>query len=190
MTDITLSSGDYMRPYKEPFPIVKFMKLSTGISSAIIRVGEVVGLDVNSTSFQDCIIPSSLSSNAVVSTAIVGVAAEGPGAAAGGPSSTNSQGTQIPVWEANPNVEFRARTGHGLLNSTMVGQVKGIFKDSTLNIYLVECGASSLTTAQPRVVVTGLLDNSGDSGGAVTFRFITHDPTSSLSTSRLLAFFV
>lgn len=193
MTDITLSSGDIIRPWKSPFGAhpIKDMKLSTGISSAIIYQGMVVGLDVNSTAFQDCIIPSSVTSNAIVSTAIVGVAADGFDNALH-PSNTNNkaQGTVIPVWEANPLCEFRGRTGHGLLNSTMVGQVKGIFRDSTLNIDLIECGASSLATPANRVVITGLLDNSGDSGGAVTFRFITNDPNSSVSTSRCLAFFV
>jgi hypothetical protein len=192
MTDFVLSSGDIMRPYRSPwggFP-TRLMPLSTGISSQIIRVGTVVGLDQNTTNGWSQITPSSVSSGCLISTAVVGVAAEGPGAAAGGPSSTNTAGTLIPVWEANPNVEFKARSGHGLLNSTMVGVMKGLYRDSTLNIDLVECGASSLATPIPRVVVTGLLDNSGDSGGLVTFRFCTHDPNSSLSTGRLLAFFV
>lgn len=172
MTDIVLSSGDIMRPYRSPwgaFP-TRGMKLSTGNSSIGIFIGRVVQIDVNSTSFQDCIVPSSLSSGTIVSTAIVGVAAENPNAPL---ASTNVQGTVIPVWEANPNVEFRARTRGGLLNSTIVGQLKNLDWDSTLNIQLVNVGAGALATPLPRVVVTGLLDNSGDSGGAVTCRFVT-----------------
>lgn len=197
MTDFTLSSGSIMRPWRSPwgaFPI-RGMALSTGISSAIIRLGQVVGLDVNSTSFQNCIIPSSLSSAVVQSTAIVGVAAEGPGAAGGGPSSTNAQGTVIPVWDANPNVEFRIHTRKGLLNSTLVGQVRDLEWDSTLNIHLVNVGASALAVPLPRVIITGLIDASGDSGGAISVRFLTHDPTitSTLATTivspKLLAFY-
>jgi hypothetical protein len=192
MTDFTLSAGNFMRPWSSPwgaFPI-RHMKLSTGISTLIIRVGEVVGLDVNSTAYQDCIVPSSLvasSGPVMCSTAIVGVAAEGPGAAGGNPSSTNSQGTLCAVWEANPNVEFIANTRNGLLNSTCVGQVKELWRDSTLNITLVNIGASSQATPMPRVVITGLVDASGDSGGRVTCRFIVKDPAA--STSNLLAFY-
>lgn len=191
MTDITPTAGDFIRPWRAPWGGMTTYpyKLSTGISSNKIYLGSVVGLDVNSTSFQDCIVPSSLTSSgpAVASTAIVGIAAEGP--ATTSPSSTNTQGTFIPVWEANPNVEFVARTRNGLLNSTCVGQAKEIWWDSTLNIHLINIGASSLATPMPRVIVTGLIDNSGDSGGRVAFRFMTHDRTSSLSTASLLAFY-
>lgn len=193
MTDFTLSAGNFMRPWRSPwgaFP-VRTMKLSTGISTLIIRVGTVVGLDVNSTAFQDCIVPSSQNSSlaTLTSTAIVGVSAEGPGAAGGNPSSTNTQGTLCQVWEANPNVEFIANTRNGLLNSTCVGQAKELVWDSTLNITLVNIGASSLATPQPRVLVTELIDASGDSGGRVLCRFLPRDVTSSLSTANLLAFY-
>lgn len=186
MTDFVLSSGNIMKPYRSPwgaFP-TKGMALSTGISSNVIRIGMVVGLDVNSTAYQNCIVPSSLSSGTIVSTAIVGIAAESPGAVNGnsGVGSTNSQGTVCMVWEANPNVEFRANTRGGLLNSTIVGQEKNLDYDSTLNIVLVNVGAGALATAQPRVVVTGLLDASGDSGGAVVCRFIN-------SSASVLAFY-
>lgn len=190
MTDFTLSSGSYMRPFRArnggSFPI-RQMALSTGISSNVIRIGTVVGLDQNTSNGFSLIVPSSVTSNGLVSTAIVGVSAEGPGATAGGNSSTNVTGTLIPVWEADPQVEFRAQTRHGLLNSTMVGTVRDIVRDSTLNIDLINAGASSAGLAV--ALVTGLIDAAGDSGGAVSFRFVTHDPNSSLSTGRRLAFF-
>lgn len=192
MTDITPTAGDFIRPWRSPwgaYPVIG-MKLSTGISSNKIYVGTVVGLDVNSTAFQDCISPSSLAASSgpvIVSTAIVGIAAEGPGTTS--PSSTNVQGTIIPVWEANPNVEFIARTRNGLLNSTCVGQIKELWRDSTLNIDMVNIGASSQATPQPRVVITGLIDASGDSGGRVTFRFCTKDASVAGSTANLLAFY-
>ncbi len=190
MADITPTAGDYLRPHSSPWgsPHIRTMALSTGISSNIIYIGTVVGLDVNSTQFRNCVSPSSLTSNTVVSTAIVGIAAEGPGASATSPSSTNIQGTLIPVWDANPSIEFRGRTRNGLLNSTIVGEVKDILWDSTLHIHLINVGASSLSAPAPRVLITGLLDNSGDSGGLVTFKFLQKDVTSSLSTNSLLAF--
>lgn len=197
MTDIALSSGNIMRPYRSPwgsFP-VRNMACSTGVSTNIIRLGQLVGLDVNSTAFQNCVLPSSLSSACVVSSAIVGIAAEAPGLNLSPPmggtmTSTSPGGTPvIPVWEANPNVEFRVNTRKGLLNSTMVGQPRDLEWDSTLNIHLVNAGASPLTTPILRVVVTGLIDNVGDSGGAVSVRFLTRDPSVSTTAARTLAFY-
>lgn len=195
MTDFTLSSGSYMRPFRArnggAFPI-RQMGLSTGISSNIIRVGTIVGLDQNTTNGASLIVPSSVTSNALVSTCVVGVAAEGPGAAGGGPSSTNATGTLIPVWEADPQVEFRAHTKNGLLNSTLLGQFKEVLRDTTLNIDLINVGASCLTTPINHVLITQLIDAAGDSGGAVAFRFVPREAgtaTSSLSTGRRLAFF-
>lgn len=177
MTDFVLSAGNTIRPHRSPwgaFPIRGF-KLSTGISSQVIRVGTVVCLDSASTSFNDCIVPTTLSSSSLklVANTVIGVSAEGPGQTAGGISSTNSQGTVIPVWEANPSVEFKAWTRGGLLNSTIVGQRKELTRDSTLNIDLVNLATSSLAATCAVVIITGLVDASGDSGGAVTIRFKT-----------------
>lgn len=77
------------------------------------------------------------------------------------------------MWDANPNVEFRARTRFGLLNSTIVGTAKELHRDSTLGIDVVNLAASSLATPANCVIITGLLDAVGDSGGAVTFKFNT-----------------
>ncbi len=188
MTDIVPTSGDFVRPHRSPwgaFP-VRGMKLSTGISSNSIWVGQCVGLDINSTAFQDCIVPSSLTSNTIVSTVIVGFAADG----STNQSNVNNigQGVYFPVWDANPLVEFRARTRNGLLNSTLVGQLHSLLWDSTQHIHLVNVGASSATTPV-NVIITELLDNSGDSGGAVVFRMTPRDATSSLSTGGILAFY-
>ena len=179
MTDFVLSSGNTIRPHRSPwgaFPI-KGMKLSTGISSAVIRVGQTVVLDTGSTSYADSIIPCAQSSGSLnpAANSIVGIAAETPGAAGGnvGSGTTNTVGTVITVWEANPNAEFKAWTKYGLLNSTIVGTPKELHRDSTLNIDLVALRASSLGTPANCVIVTSLIDASGDSGGAVTFRFNT-----------------
>jgi hypothetical protein len=166
------------------------MPLSTGISTLIIYKGSVVALDPNSSVYQHCIVPSSLASSGGVlaSTWVVGVAAEGPGTAEG-KSSTNAQGTLIPVWEANPLVEFQANTRGAPLASTHVGTYRDLVWDSTLNITLVWAAGSCLATPLNRVVVTGLIDNIGDTGGRVAFKFVAQDPVSSLSTGKLLAFF-
>lgn len=187
MTDFVLSPANYMRPWRSPwgaFP-TRTCALSTGVSSQAITLGTVVSLDANSTVNQHQITASSQTSNTIVSTAVVGVSAENTGAR----SSTTTQGTLIPVWEANPQVEFRANTRAATLASTLVGTARDILWDSTLKIALINVGASCLGTQIARVIVTGLIDNIGDSGGAVSFRFCATDPLSSLSTGRLLAFY-
>ena len=196
MAEITQSAGSYLRPWRNPlggpFPITH-RKQSTGGSSLIIRIGTVLGLDPNSTVYADCVVPSSQTSNTIVSTAIVGVAAEGPGAVSGGIASgigsTNTQGTLIPIWEANPHMEFMAYTRNGALASTLVGTPRDLLWDSTNFITLVNSGASSLSTPLNTVIVTELIDNIGDTGGRVAFRFCVKDPLSSLSTGCRLAFF-
>lgn len=184
MTDFVLTSGMIARPYKSPwgaFP-TKGFALSSGISSNAILLGRVVGLDVNTDSNAGQILPSSQTAGVVMSTAIVGIAAEGPSA---GGSSTNTRGTVISVWEANPMVEFRAQTQGANLASSQIGKLKALVWDSTLTIHKVDL--SNSTAINVRCVVTGLIDNEGDSGGAVAFRFLTGDP--STISSPFLAFY-
>jgi len=181
MADFTLSSGNTMRPHRSPwgaFPIYG-RKLSTGISSRMIFVGMVVGLDTaGSTAFIDCVIPVPQTSGSLnpVAGQIVGVSAETPSSSVPGSGfniTSTTVGTQgsIAVWEANPNVEFKAWTRFGLITSSIVGQPKELTRDTTLNIDLVSLRTSSLATPANCVIVTSLIDNPGDSGGAVTFRF-------------------
>lgn len=187
MADIIPTVGDFIRPYRTPwggFPIIS-IGLSTGISSNAINVGMVVQLDPNTATNGNLIVPSSLTSNTVVSTGIVGIAAENSTAI----GNNNAQFTKVPVWDCGPMVEFRARTRNGLLQSTLVGSNNhSILWDSTNKIHLINVGASSATTPV-NVVITELLDNVGDSGGAVAFKFVARDATSSLSTANVLAFY-
>jgi hypothetical protein len=159
------------------------MTASTGVSSAAIPLGRKVTLDWSgSTSCQR--IKASTAENTFF---LVGIAAS---ALSG---STAVAGTECSVWEANPMVEFRANTKGALLASSNVGLRKKLMFDSTLGIEYVDLTAS--TAADWRVVITGLIDNEGDSGGAVSFRFLsrlTENIGSSValtSTSPILAFF-
>lgn len=183
MTDFVLTSGMHVRPYKSPwgsFPTRGFA-LSSGISSNAIQLGRCVSLDVNTDSNSGQILPSSQTAGVVMSTCIVGFAAESPTAA----SSTNVRGTVIPVWEANPLVEFRAQTQGANLLSSAVGKNKALVWDSTLAIHKIDL--SNSTIANVRVRVTGLIDAEGDSGGAVSFKFLTRTPGD--STAYLLGLF-
>lgn len=184
MADLVLSSGNILRPYRSPwgaFPTRGF-PLSSGISSNAILLGRVVALDANTDAKSRCILPSSQTAGVVMSTSIVGVAAE----SAIGPGSTNSSGTLLSVWECNPMVDFRANTQGANLSGSQVGKVKALVWDSTLTIHKVDL--SNSTAINVRVVVTGFIDNLGDSGGAVSFRFLTHDQSTS-PNNQVTAFF-
>jgi hypothetical protein len=172
MADFTLSSGSIARPYRSPwgaFPI-RHMPLSSGVSSNAILVGRVVGLDVTTDTNASQIVASSQTAGVVMSTAIVGQ-----------PGSTNTRGTEIPVWEANPMIEFRAQTQGANLASSQVGKTKALVWDSTLTIHKVDLSNSTLLNV--RVVVTELIDAEGDSGGAVAFKFLRETPPAGDSTS-------
>jgi hypothetical protein len=179
MTDFVLSSGMICRPYKSPwgaFP-TKGYALSSGVSSAAIVLGRCVGLDVTTDTNASQIVASSQTAGVVMSTAIVGIAAESP---SGGGSSTNTRGTVISVWEANPMVEFRAQTQGANLASSQVGKNKALVWDSTLTIHKIDL--SNSTNLNQRALITGLIDAEGDSGGAVSFKFLTETPPAGDST--------
>lgn len=185
MADLTLSSGSICRPYRSPwgaFP-TRTMPCSTGISSAAIYTGKRVTLDWTGSTTAGKIIPST-AQNCFY---LVGIAAQ---TVSGSTAVTNSE---CSVWEANPLVEFRAVTKGNTLASSHVGLHKKMMFDSTLNIEYVDLTAS--TASDWRVVITGLIDNEGDSGGAVSFRFLsrlTENIGSSIaltSTSPILAFY-
>lgn len=167
MTDFTLSSGSICRPYRSPwgaFPTRTF-GCSTGVSSAAIVVGRAVTLDYTEAgnTSNAGLVKGSTGDNTFY---LVGIAAEGAS------GSTAVAGTQISVWEANPLVEFKAVTKAGTLQSSQVGLTKTLHRDSTLDITYVDLSAS--TASDNRVVITQLLDQQGDSGGYVAFRFIAN----------------
>lgn len=190
MADFTLSSGSICKPHRSPwgaFP-TRAYAVSTGVSSNTIHVGRVVTLDWTGSTTAGRILASSANATFFA----VGVAASG---ASGSTAVTGLPGvaTEVSVYEANPMVEFRAATKNGLLASSIVGLRKTLAWDSTLNISYVDIIDS--TKSNWRVAITALVDQEGDSGGYVAFRFmskLTENIGSSIaltSTSPLLAFY-
>lgn len=115
---------------------------------------------------------------------LAGIAAETQNA------STSVAGTACSVWECNPMVEFKAVTKGGTLQSSQVGLTKKLMFDSSLSIEYVDLSLS--TAADHRVVITQLVDNVGDSGGYVAFRFLTEradQGSTVLSSTPFLAFY-
>lgn len=187
MTDFTLSSGNICRPWRTPWGsfVTRGMQVSSGVSSAAILLGRPVTLDYTEAG------NTSNASHVKASTAdgtfyLVGIAAETQ------QGSTAVEGTPIEVWEANPMQEFRAVTKGATLQSSQVGLTKTLHWDSTLGIAYVDLTAS--TAADHRVLVTGLLPgySQGDSGGEVSFRFLTNSyrqGSTVLSSTPYLAFY-
>lgn len=190
MTDFTLSSGSICRPFRSPwgaFPTRTFA-VSSGVSSAAIVLGRPVTLDYTEAgnTSNAGYIKASTGDNTFY---LAGIAAEG----ASGSSAVNGV-TAISVWECNPQVEFRAVTKAGTIQSSHVGLTKTLHWDSTLAIAYVDLSAS--TAGDHRVVVTqmsvanGILQ--GDSGAEVAFRFLTNSyrqGSTVLSSTPYLAFY-
>ena len=189
MADFTLSSGNVCKPFRSPwgaFPTRGF-KVSTGVSSATIHEGRPVTLDYTEAgnTSNAGYVKASTGDNTFY---LAGIAA---GTISG--SSATVGVTEVSVWEANPMVEFKAVTKGATLDLAQVGLHKKLMRDSTLDIEYVDLSAS--TAADWRVVITGLIDGVGDSGGYVSFRFLsrlTENTGSSVaitSTSPVLAFY-
>lgn len=183
MADFTLSSGSICRPYRSPwgaFPTRSF-GISSGGSSAGVLIGRRVTLDFteagNSSHAQYV-----KGSTAINHFYLAGIAAE---------TNTNAtEGTAGSVWECNPLVEFKAASINGTLQSSHVGLTKKLMFDSTLNIEVVDLSAS--TASDHRVVITQLIDQQGDSGGYVAFRFLPNradQGSTVLSSTPFLAFY-
>lgn len=190
MADKTLSSGDICRPHRSPwgnFPTRDF-QISTGISTAAINLGQPLTLDWTGSTTAGKVLPSTAAAAGPQAMFMsVGIAAQ----TISGSTATTS--TPCSVWECNPMVEFRAVTKNGVLASSIIGLHKSIAWDSTLKITYVDLIDS--TKANYRAVITDLIDNEGDSGGYVTFRYlsrITENVGSSIaitSTTAILAFY-
>lgn len=159
-TNFTISSGDYIRPYRSPWgshPIKK----APEAAAQTYRFGAVLQ---NTSSGQVNI--ASTSGSTVTSTAIVGVAAE---------PASSVEGTARIFYEANPNVEFWGRTRGATLQSSNLFKPYGLWRDSSKDVFLVDLENAASTSE--RVIVTELIDSTGDSGGAVAFKFGTYNST-------------
>ena len=169
MADWVLSSGDYMRPHisriagdldsgqestAQSFLVGALLEYDSAVSTSNFRLKQAVR-----------------SASTVTSTALIGVAAD--------PASSVTDRV-ITYWPISPLIEFKARTRGSTIASTNVGQAYGLFFDSTKNVFGVDLANTASTSL--RVVVTGLIDAIGDSGGYVRFKFGTPVGTASTNT--------
>lgn len=150
MAQVNLSSGHGPRPFRSAFgqtPIFSGLELAASTFRAF-NILEQAGT-TNSHRVQI------MSSN---STAIVGIAAA---------PASSVQDTPVPVYEANPTVEFIAAVKEAIA-STLVGARRSWAYDSTLGIHYIDQNATGAS-----VVITGLQTDIGTSNGFVTFRFLS-----------------
>ncbi len=163
MADFTLSSGSVCRPYRSPWGAFTTRSLQPMSTNAKIDIGRPVTLNWTGSTSAGQIVQSTADNTFF----LAGIAASSISA-----GSSAVANPQISVWEANPMVEFKAVTKGGVLASSNIGLRKKLTWDSTLAIAWIDLSASTATDW--RVVITGNIDNEGDSGGYCAFRFITH----------------
>lgn len=159
MPDYTISSGDYIRPYRSPWGSPPVRSLGEAASQVFV-VGDVLQ------NTDGTLLRASTTGSTGNSVLIVGVAAE---------AASSVTGTKRIYWDANPQIEFQGRTRGGLTQSSLVGVARGLFRDATKNVWLVDLGNAESTSE--RVIITECLDSTGSSGGAVAFRFGTYNST-------------
>ncbi len=160
MAEVALSSASFVRPHKCPWGAFPTRTMQP-ISTATIYLGQVLGLNFTGSTNVGQVIPAAQPNF----FAAVGIA---------GSSFTFASSAVTPplmsVWEANPMCEFRGQTKGAALGSSHVGLRKSLAWDSTLNVHYVDLTASTATDW--RVMVTGIVENEGSSGGTVSFKFL------------------
>lgn len=151
---------------------LEYFQPSTCVSTAVIAYGDVVQFDVNVASANHRIVKSSTMANApnVVSTAIVGIAAEADTSSV---SAASPSPTKIGVYVAERDSEFvfPSKTAGAVYDSSLVGLRKAIGYDSTNSMFYIDTANS--TAGDATVLITGLANDAGTTNGALIARFIS-----------------
>lgn len=160
MADFVISSGDYLRPYRLQGSDAVAIDYGPESSAQSFLTGFLLERDSQVGTSAHRLRVALRSNSTVTSTSLIGVAAE--------PASSVQDATRI-FWRIDPSVEYMARTRGSTITSTNVGLAYGLFFDSTKNVYGVDLANKESTSL--RVIITGLIDQVGDSGGYVRFKF-------------------
>ena len=174
MADITLSSNSYIKPYRaaKGSALVRHIMGSTFAANSSIVIGDVVVSDTNSGSTAPYMMIRMIGTGTAPSTAIYGIAAgnvthDGSTGVTGAAGPTTAK---TPVWIAERDSEFVSVTKTAGTNSTSIGRLASLKRDSTLGIWYADLANS--TAGDAIVRITGVL-NPGDTNGLVTWRFIS-----------------
>lgn len=167
----TRSTPEPYRSLRGSFRLEAFQP-STTVSSAVIAYGDVVQFDVNVASANHRIVKASTMANApnVVSTAIVGIAAE---ADLSSVSATSPNPGKLLVYVAERESEFifPSKTAGAAYDSSLVGLRKALGYDSTNSMFYVDTANS--TAGDATILVTGLGSDAGTTNGTIIGRFIS-----------------
>lgn len=189
MAELGNSTATRIRPYRArlglaSFPIAYFQE-STAVagngSSDCIKVGDVVQFDVNVATAAHRVVKSSTMTNVpnLVSTAILGIAANTPASTVTAASPGPANG--VAVYLATPGVEFLFPTklaGASHVSSLAGNRRCALAYDSTLNIFYADPGNS--TAGDATIVITEVIDP-GTTNGLVVGKFL------STNTSRFVS---
>lgn len=174
MAEITLSSNSIVRPYRsmKGSPVIRHIQGSTFAAGSSIVIGDVVSSDTAAGSNYFRAIKMTAH---IPSTAIFGVAAgnDGQDGSTGAAGLGSPATSKIPVWVADADTEFIGYTkdaGSTACQSTLVGTLRCIARDSTLGIWYIDTANS--TAGDVRVRITEV-PSPGDTNGAVVFKFLS-----------------
>lgn len=180
MPQLGNSTATRIRPYRArlglgTFPIAYFQESSIvgGSASNAIKVGDVIQFDVNVATAAHRVVRASTMANVpnLVSTAIIGIAANTPASTvtASSPGPDNGVAVYLPT----PGVEFLFPTklaGSAHVSSLAGGRRTALAYDSTDNIFYADPANS--TAGDATILITEVID-AGTTNGLVVGRFIS-----------------
>lgn len=158
-------------------PLIRYFQESTAVSTAVIKLGDIVSNDTvtSSAAFRIRRAPfdGGNGANLLNTTNVYGVAVEASTSDGSTTGLSNPRVRLIGVAVAEPNAEFLGYLGgNGAADSTMVGLAKAVRYDSTNHVYLVD--STNSTAALASVVITNIPEPTiGDTNGAVIFKFLS-----------------
>jgi len=157
-------------------PRIRYFQESTAVSTAVIKLGDIVSFDtvVSSASFRIRRSPAAGGNggNLLLSNALVGVAVEGSTSDGSTTGLPNVNARQIGVAIADADTEFIGYLSAGASDMTQVGTQKAVRYDATNHVYLVD--STNSTAALAFVTITGLVNGTeGDTNAPVYFKFLS-----------------
>jgi hypothetical protein len=159
---------------------LEYFQPSTCLSSAVIAYGDVVQFDVNVATANHRIVKASTMANVpnVISTALVGIAAEADGSSV---SATSPSPTKIGVYVAEKEAEFvfPSKTAGSDYGSSLVTRRRAIGYDSTNSMFYLDTANS--TAGDATIIITALGGEEGTTNGLLVGKFI------STNVSRLIS---
>lgn len=169
MAEYTLSSRTGITPYRVgtgTHRIVTPDASTTANAGQLIKVGQVVQFDGGASSAAHRIVQASTGGSPLLSTSIVGVAAQAD-TSDGSTTNLGDGKRQISVWAAGG--EFKFQTNISNIQSTVVNTGLALKWDSTLGCHYLVANSSA---ADQAVWVTEVL-SPGDTNGFVAGRFFS-----------------